>query len=234
MDTSHHGHHSDRITVLDHSATLDGQRDALCTSALLAVKVKGRHGDNYHAEGLESHFARDARHYADVSAADSLTHSLPTLSPHMCLWHTCVPACVRGMCAAACLDTHFHRHMPRHTHAMNCTCARACIGHPSVRLLLHLLDATHALMLIRHHANRHHVLLARLCHVRSAMCPTQVPSGVPSDLARCDRCARLSAKRAKLDDESAARRGRKSSAHAATTSQRRTAHVKRAKQRVVH
>jgi len=37
------------------------------------------------------------------------------------------------------------------------------------------------------------------------MCPTQVPSGVPSDLARCDRAARLSAKRAKLVDESAAR-----------------------------
>jgi hypothetical protein len=130
---------------------------ALCTSALWAVKVKGRHGDNYHAEGLESHFARDARHHPDVSAADrahrrhSLTHSLPT-PPHMCVWHTCVPACVRGMCAAACLDAHFHRHMPRHTHAMDCTYAyaRACVHWPSlcatiaVRLLLYLLDGTHA------------------------------------------------------------------------------------------
>jgi hypothetical protein len=130
VDTSQRSHHS---------ATLDGQRDALCTSALLAMKVKGRHGDNYHAEGLESHFARDARHHPDVSAADrahrrhSLTHSLPT-PPHMCVWHTCVPACVRGMCAAACLDTHFHRHMPRHTHAMDCTYAhaRACMHWPSL------------------------------------------------------------------------------------------------------
>ena len=106
---------------------------ALCTSALWAVKVKGRHGDNYHAEGLESHFARDA-HHPDVSAAHrahrrpSLTHSLLT-----CVRGIRVPACVRGMCAAACLDTHFHRHMPRHTHAMDCTYdhARVCMHWPS-------------------------------------------------------------------------------------------------------
>jgi len=56
---------------------------------------------------------------------------------------------------------------------MDCTYAyaRACMHWPSlcatiaVRLLFYLLDATHALMPIRPHADRNHVLLARLCHV---------------------------------------------------------------------
>jgi hypothetical protein len=78
---------------------------ALCTSALWAVKVKGRHGDNYHAEGLESHFARDARHHPDVSAADrahrrhSLTHSLPSNpSSHVCVAYMCACMCARHVC----------------------------------------------------------------------------------------------------------------------------------------
>lgn len=139
-----------------------------------------------------------------------VTHSLTPFQPLLtcvCGIYVCLHVCEACVLLRAwtltsidtCRDTRMQWIALARTHA------RACIGHPSVRLLLHLLDATHALMLIRHHANRHHVLLARLCHVRSAMCPTQVPSGVPSDLARCDRAARLSAKRAKLDDESAAR-----------------------------
>lgn len=120
---------------------------ALCTSALWAVKVKGRHGDNYHAAGLESHFARDTRHHPDVSASDPahrrhirvVTHALtPFMQPlltcvrgiHVCL-HVCEACVLLRAWTLTFIDT--CRDTRMQWIALTRTHARACIGHPSVR-----------------------------------------------------------------------------------------------------
>jgi hypothetical protein len=96
---------------------------AHCASTLWAVKAKGRHGEHFHAEALESHFEDDVRHQPDVSAVTvraTITHSLPT------------PRGRHVRCSAsACLNTHFHRRTRTQWIARTRTCA--CIGHSSVR-----------------------------------------------------------------------------------------------------
>jgi hypothetical protein len=142
---------------------------ATCNTKMWAVKLKGVNKNVYHASALGTHFEHDARHQPDVSASDPahrrhsrvVTHSLtPFMQPlHTCALgiHVCLHVCEAY--AAACLDTHFHRHMPRHTHAnanglhfrvrTTRTCTHSCTHtsthvHTPAQLHTHLHTAQHS------------------------------------------------------------------------------------------
>jgi hypothetical protein len=78
----------------------------------------------------------------------------------MCARHVC--CCVLGRSLSS---THAETHACNGLHLRVRTRVHALAIPLAVRLLFYLLDATHALMPIRPHADRNHALLARLCHV---------------------------------------------------------------------
>jgi hypothetical protein len=89
---------------------------ATCNTKMWAVKLKGVNKNVYHASALEAHFEHDARHQLDVSASDpahrdrltvvtsasSLTHSLPSCNPssHVCVAYMCACMCARHVCCS--------------------------------------------------------------------------------------------------------------------------------------